>query len=69
VILDTPADGKIEFGHHAKTKEEFAEWVQAHLDGAEQINLLKDLINSRESAAPPSHNRTNQDILYKAENL
>lgn len=24
VILDTPEDGKIEFGHHAKTKEEFA---------------------------------------------
>lgn len=28
VILDTPADGKIEFGHHAKTKEEFAQWAQ-----------------------------------------
>ena len=39
VILDTPADGKIEFGHHAKTKEEFAEWVQA----GEWGNLLKYL--------------------------
>lgn len=28
VILDAPADGKIEFGHHAKTKEEFAQWAQ-----------------------------------------
>ena len=27
VILDTPYDGKIEFGHHAKTKEEFKQWV------------------------------------------
>lgn len=29
VILDTPADGKIEFGHHAKTKKEFEEWAKA----------------------------------------
>lgn len=28
VILDTPADGKIEFGHHAKSKKEFAEWAE-----------------------------------------
>lgn len=28
VILDTPADGKIEFGHHARTKEEFTEWAR-----------------------------------------
>lgn len=28
VILDTPPDGRIEFGHHAQTKEEFAELAQ-----------------------------------------
>ena len=28
VILDTPEDGMIEFGHHAKTKEEFVEWTE-----------------------------------------
>lgn len=28
VILDTPEDGKIEFGHHAKTKDEFAKLAQ-----------------------------------------
>ncbi|MCB5954345.1 class I mannose-6-phosphate isomerase [Enterococcus sp. CWB-B31] len=29
VILDTPEDGKIEFGHHARSKEEFVELVQS----------------------------------------
>ena len=28
VILDTPEDGKIEFGHHAKNREEFVEWTE-----------------------------------------
>lgn len=28
VILDTPEDGKIEFGHFAKTKEEFVTWTE-----------------------------------------
>lgn len=28
VILDTPEDGKIEFGHHANTREEFEEWTE-----------------------------------------
>lgn len=27
VILDTPEDGVIEFGHHARTREEFARWT------------------------------------------
>lgn len=30
VILDTPEDGKIVFGHHAQTKEEFASWAHNH---------------------------------------
>lgn len=28
VILDTPEDGTIEFGHHAKNREEFVEWTE-----------------------------------------
>lgn len=28
VILDTPEDGNIEFGHHAKNKEEFIRWTE-----------------------------------------
>lgn len=28
VILDAPKDGYIEFGHHAKTKEEFIHWTE-----------------------------------------
>ena len=28
VILDAPEDGQIEFGHHAKNREEFVEWTQ-----------------------------------------
>ena len=28
VILDAPEDGSIEFGHHAKTREEFKEWTE-----------------------------------------
>jgi mannose-6-phosphate isomerase len=28
VILDTPEDGKIEFGHYAKNKEEFVSWTK-----------------------------------------
>ncbi|MBB5185578.1 mannose-6-phosphate isomerase class I [Faecalicoccus acidiformans] len=28
VILDAPEDGYIEFGHHAKSKEEFIEWTK-----------------------------------------
>lgn len=28
VILDSPEDGKIQFGHYAKTKEEFVEWTE-----------------------------------------
>lgn len=39
VILDTPEDGKIEFGHHAKTKEEFKKMAEAH----DWPNLLKYL--------------------------
>ena len=39
VILDTPEDGKIEFGHHAKTKEEFAKLAENH----DWPNLLKYL--------------------------
>ncbi|GCF94613.1 mannose-6-phosphate isomerase, class I [Enterococcus florum] len=39
VILDTPADGKIEFGHHAKTKEEFKKLAENH----DWPNLLKYL--------------------------
>ena len=27
-ILDAPEDGSIEFGHHAKTREEFKEWTE-----------------------------------------
>ncbi|MGM0238128.1 class I mannose-6-phosphate isomerase [Enterococcus sp. AZ103] len=30
VILDTPEDGKIEFGHHAHTREEFKTLADAH---------------------------------------
>lgn len=39
VILDTPKDGKIEFGHHAKTKEEFTKLAKNNDWG----NLLKYL--------------------------
>lgn len=39
VILDTPEDGKIEFGHHAKTKEEFKNLAENH----DWPNLLKYL--------------------------
>ena len=28
VILDTPEDGYIEFGHHAKTREEFIQLAE-----------------------------------------
>lgn len=28
VILDTPEDGRIEFGHHAKTRNQFIEWTE-----------------------------------------
>lgn len=28
VILDTPKDGQIEFGHYAKTRKEFTEWTE-----------------------------------------
>lgn len=28
VILDTPEDGEIEFGHYAKNREEFVEWTE-----------------------------------------
>lgn len=28
VILDTPEDGRIQFGHYAKTREQFQEWSQ-----------------------------------------
>lgn len=28
VILDTPDDGKIEFGHYAKNREEFVSWTE-----------------------------------------
>lgn len=30
VILDTPEDGEIEFGHYAETKEEFKNWTENH---------------------------------------
>ena len=39
VILDTPADGKIGFGHHAKTREEFAQLAS----GKDWEKLLKYL--------------------------
>lgn len=29
VILDAPKDGYIEFGHHAKTKDEFISWTES----------------------------------------
>lgn len=28
VVLDTPKDGRIEFGHHAKSREEFIQWTE-----------------------------------------
>ena len=28
VVLDTPEDGYIEFGHHASSREEFARWTE-----------------------------------------
>lgn len=30
VILDTPKDGMIEFGHHALNREEFVQWTENH---------------------------------------
>jgi mannose-6-phosphate isomerase class I len=30
VILDTPEDGRIEFGHHAVTREQFINWSEQH---------------------------------------
>lgn len=39
VILDTPEDGKIQFGHYAKNREEFVKWTE----GKEWDKLLRYL--------------------------
>ena len=45
VILDTTEDGYIEFGHHARTREEFRQWCEA----GEYDQLLKYLKTEKDA--------------------
>ena len=44
VILDTPEDGEIEFGHYAETKEEFKNWI---FNDQERRNRLVKAYNEK----------------------